>query len=183
MLLFVRISLVLYEILMYQLTPFLAVSTYNYVEEGDNMHFLKREKSQNIIIVGCGRLGSSLATMMSEQNRNVTILDIDENSFRKLSSSYGGFTLEGDGADIDHLAYAGANLADVLIAATNDDDTNIMIAQIACQVFGIKTVLVRIYDTSKQVAYDDMNIISICPANLSIEEFKRHVPNESRQVI
>ena len=147
------------------------------------MGLFKRKTQQNVLIVGCGRLGSSLANILSEQNKNVTIIDIDVNAFRKLSSSHGGLSLEGDGSDIDHLMYAGANQADVLIAATDDDDTNIMIGQIARQVFGIKIVLVRLYDTSKQVAYENLGIISICPANLSIDEIKRHVMPEELQAV
>lgn len=137
------------------------------------MSFLKRQKKESIIIVGCGRFGSALATMLSEQNKSVAIIDIDERAFKKLSPSYGGFSIEGDGTDIDLLTSAGAKSADILVASTNDDDTNIMIAQIAKQVFGINRVITRIYDTTKQVAYNDMDIVSICPAILSVNEFER----------
>jgi trk system potassium uptake protein TrkA len=147
------------------------------------MGLFKRKSQQNVLIVGCGRLGSSLANILSEQNKNVTIIDIDAKAFRKLSSSFGGLSLEGDGSDIDHLMYADANQADVLIAATDDDDTNIMIGQIARQVFGIEIVLVRLYDTSKQVAFENLGIISICPANLSIDEIKRHVMSEELKAV
>lgn len=133
----------------------------------------KQQKNESIIIVGCGRFGSSLATILSEQNKNVSVIDIDESTFRKLSSSYGGFSIEGDGTDVDLLSLAGAKNADILIASTNNDDTNIMIALIAKQAFQIKNVIARIYDASKQAAYSNMDIMSICPAVLSINEFNK----------
>ncbi|MCC8022834.1 MAG: TrkA family potassium uptake protein [Clostridiales bacterium] len=137
------------------------------------MALFKREKKENIIIVGCGRLGSSLAAMLSDQNINVSIIDTAEQAFRKLSPSYGGFTFEGDGMDADLLDFAGARNASALIACTNDDDANILIAQTAKQTFSIPQVIVRIKDNSKQAAYDGMGIQSICPATLSIQEFQR----------
>ena len=93
------------------------------------MSIFKRQKKESIIIVGCGIFGSTLATMLSEQNKNVAIIDIDERTFRKLSPSYRGFSIEGDGTDIDLLTFTGAKNADILVASTKDDDTNIMIAQ------------------------------------------------------
>jgi trk system potassium uptake protein TrkA len=137
------------------------------------MSIFKREKKENVIIVGCGRFGSSLATLLSEQNKNVTIIDMDENALIKLPPSYIGGTIEGDGTDIDLLELSGAKNTDTLIASTNDDVTNIMIAQIAKQVFQIKNVITTLYDLSKQSAYSNMDIITICPSILSVNEFKR----------
>lgn len=131
------------------------------------------KKRQSTIIVGCGRLGSILANRLSDESENVTIIDISENAFRKLSPSYGGYQIEGNGSDIDLLIYAGAKDADILIAATNSDDTNLMIAQFGKALFGIRHVIARIKDTSKLVALDGMDIDTICPAELSIREFSR----------
>lgn len=145
------------------------------------MNLFKRQRKESIIIIGCGRFGSTLATMLSEQNKNVSIIDIDEKAFRKLSQSYAGFSIEGDGTDIDLLTYTGAKNADILVASTDDDDTNIMIAQIAKHVFGINRVITRVYDTTKQIVYNDMNIMSICPAILSVNEFERIVLNRESE--
>ena len=147
------------------------------------MSIFKKQIKEHVIIIGCGKFGSTLATLMSEQNKSVAIIDIDENAFTKLSSSYGGFSIEGDGTDIDLLDIAGAKNVDVLIASTNDDDTNIMIAQIAKQVYQIKNVITRIYDSSKQIAYDNMDIMSICPANLSLNEFNRIILDKETNLI
>ncbi|MDI6618933.1 MAG: NAD-binding protein [Clostridiales bacterium] len=83
--------------------------------------------------------------------------------------------MEGNGTDIDLLIFAGAKNADILVASTSDDNTNIMIAQIAKQIFRINRVIARIYDSSKQIAYNGMDIVSICPVTLSTNEFKRIV--------
>jgi trk system potassium uptake protein TrkA len=136
------------------------------------MSLFNRIKPKIIVIIGCGRLGSTLAEMLYEQNFHVTVVDNDERAFRKLSPSYGGFTIEGDGCDPDILVEAGSNNADILVATTDDDNTNIMIAQMARQAFQISRVIARIYDTSKLSACIGGNIDFICPALLSIEEFK-----------
>jgi trk system potassium uptake protein TrkA len=138
---------------------------------------------ETIIIVGCGRLGSSLADMLSQQNKNVTIIDMKGDAFRKIPLSYGGLSIEGDGSDLDILRVAGATETDLLLATTDDDDTNIMIAQIAKQILKIPRVIVRINDTSKMAAYADAGIESICPAALSMKEFRRIAGEEEDGVI
>ena len=142
------------------------------------MSILKRHKNESIIIVGCGRFGSTLATMLSEQNKSIAIIDIDKSAFAKLSPSFGGFSIEGDGTDIDSLEFAGAKNTDILIATTHDDNTNIMVAQIAKEVFHIKRVITRIYDASKKTAFNDMDIECICTADLSVNEFERILSNK-----
>ena len=131
-----------------------------------------KEKS-SIIVVGCGRLGSTIASLLSERNLNVIVLDIDQGNFRKLAASYGGLTKEGDGTDIDMLERVGIKEAAVLVATTNDDDVNIMIAQIAKEIFHVDEVITRIYDASKDVTCNRMGIHVISPTRLSVDEFRR----------
>ena len=137
------------------------------------MSLFNRNKPERVVIIGCGRLGSTLAEMLYDQNFHVTVVDNDEQAFRKLSQSYGGFTLQGDGCDPDILVEAGSNNAAILIATTDDDNTNIMIAQMARLALQISKVIARVYDTSKRSACTDESIQFICPALLSIEEFKK----------
>ncbi|MDR1892775.1 MAG: NAD-binding protein [Oscillospiraceae bacterium] len=134
---------------------------------------MAKTKKDRIIIVGCGRLGSSIADMLSAIGHGVTVIDMKETEFRKLSGSYGGFTVEGDGTDIDVLKEANADRAGLFIAATDDDDTNIMAAEIAKVILKIPRVVVRVKDTSKRVAYSGLDIESIFPAELSRQEFLR----------
>lgn len=142
--------------------------------EGDKrMSVFGKAKKEFIIIVGCGRFGAALAADLSEQDENVVIIDLNPIEFRKLPLSYGGLSIPGDGTDLDLLTTVSAKDASIFIAATNNDDTNIMAAQIAKQFFRIEKVIVRIHDQSKQVAYEDCDIESICPATLSVREFSR----------
>jgi len=137
------------------------------------MGVFRGDKKKNIIIVGCGRFGSAIAAMLSERNRNVTVIDINQNAFRKLPSSYGGFTIEADGSDIDALTRVRASKADLIVASTGDDNLNIMVAQIAKQIFGVKQVVARLQDPSKQAAFNDLDIEAIYPALLCVREFER----------
>lgn len=127
----------------------------------------------HVVIVGCGRLGSGIANSLSNKNKNVTVIDNNKDSFRKLSPSFGGLTLEGDGMDIEVLKESGANSANVLIASTDNDNVNILIAQIAKEIFHVKEVITRLYDPEKECVYKEYHIHSIFPALLSKHEVER----------
>lgn len=133
------------------------------------MGFNKRKKVKNLIIIaGCGRLGSNIASLLSPQGKDVAIVDKDGQSFRKLSPDYGGFTIEADATDINTLKDAGIAEAGILMAFTDNDNANIMIAQIAKKIFEVTTVITRLYDTEKESVLAGSNIYTINPARLSI---------------
>lgn len=137
------------------------------------MKLFKKENHRNIVIVGCGRLGCALASNLSDQKENVLIVDCNEESLETLPQTYGGFSVEGDGTDTDILKLAGIQKADILIAATGDDNTNIMIAQIAKECFGVKTVMARVNDTCSAAVCSPIGIMAISPALLLFNEFKK----------
>lgn len=126
--------------------------------------------SKLIVIIGCGRLGSSMANSLSSEGKDVVVMDIDNKSFLKLSPSFGGLTMVGDGKDFSALKDANIKNADVVIVATDDDNTNIMISQILVDIFDLKNIITRIYDTSKEVICKSFNIKIISPTALSIKE-------------
>lgn len=130
-------------------------------------------KYNYIIIAGCSRLGATIASMLSNQGKYVIMIDEDESAFRKLSDSYSGFTVIGDASDIATLKEAGIEKADLVVAATNDDDTNIMISEISKNIFSVSKVISRIYDVEKEIIYKDFDINIIRPFELSINEFER----------
>jgi trk system potassium uptake protein TrkA len=132
--------------------------------------FHKKEKA---IIVGCGRLGSLLAGLLSDENAHVTVMDRDEAAFRKLPSSYSGLLLEGDGSDFDTLVEAGAHNATLFIAATNDDDLNVMMAQMAKEVLHVDAVVARLKESAKEAIVKDSGILVLSPAKLCLQEFCR----------
>lgn len=137
------------------------------------MKLFNREKRERVIIVGCGSLGSKLATILANQNDAVSIIDIDENSFVKLPATYHEFCIDGDATDTDILELAGIKTADRLLALTNDDNTNIMIAQIAKEYYKVKQVIAKIDDATKEASYAQTGITAICPLLLSLNEFER----------
>lgn len=135
--------------------------------------FSKTRGMDYTIIIGCGRLGANLANTLSDQGTNVLILDKDENSFRKLSSSYGGLTLVGDATDISALKEADIEHAQVVVSVTNNDNTNIMAAQIAKESYNIPRVVCRLYDPERECVYHEFGIDTICPAVLSAQEISK----------
>lgn len=134
---------------------------------------MKKNNYNYIIVAGCSRFGASIASMLSSQGKDVVILDNNNSSFRKLSPDYSGFTVLADAADIDELTKANIEKADVLVAATDDDNTNIMIAQIASKIFNVPRVISRLYDTEKEMIFQDFDVQIIYPSRLSICEFEK----------
>ena len=102
-----------------------------------------------------------------DKGENVLIIDQSEESFRKLSPDFGGIALKGDGTEIPFLIDAQIQQATSVIAVTNHDNTNVMIAQIAKEVFHIDNVIARLYDPDRQCVYQELQINTVCPVVLS----------------
>ena len=143
------------------------------------MSFFKKQPDYTIII-GCGRLGANLASTLSEQGGNVLILDVEKEAFRKLSPSFGGLTVEGDGSDLETLKRAEIEKANTVIAVTNNDNTNILIAQLAKEEFAVGRVISRLYDQERECVYRELGIDTICPAVLSAKEIDKLLEKEER---
>ena len=135
--------------------------------------FKNKKQSTYTVIIGCGRLGANLANTLSEEGENVLILDKNKDSFRKLSSSFGGLGVEGDGTELETLKAADVQRADTVIAVTNNDNIHIMIAQIAKECFSVKTVISRLFDPERECVYQELGIDTICPAVLSANEIDK----------
>ena len=134
------------------------------------MNFFKsKEKEEYTIIIGCGRLGSKIANAMSDNEENVLVIDKNESSGKRLSSDFGGINLFGDGMDIATLQEAEIENASVVVAVTDDDNTNIMVAQIAKTIFKVPRVIARLYDPEKACVFQGQNIDIVCPAMLSAD--------------
>ena len=115
-----------------------------------------------VVILGCGRVGSALATLMSREQHEVRIVDRESDSFRRLGADFTGMRVVGRGIDEDVLRRAGVHDADVFISVTSGDNTNIMAAQIAKEKFGVGMVIARIYDPIRAEAYGKMGIATFC---------------------
>lgn len=116
-----------------------------------------------VIIMGCGRVGAQLASLLDTEGHKVTILDVDSYSFRRLPPSFGGTALVGDGTDEDILRKAGIEEADAFIAVTQGDNRNVMAAQIAKHIFSTPRVLCRIYDPLRRDIYEMLGVEAISP--------------------
>jgi trk system potassium uptake protein len=120
-----------------------------------------------VVILGCGRVGSTLAKRLAQEGHSVTIIDITRDAFRRLGTKYKGNKVVGTGLDQDTLTKAGLRDADVFFAVTQGDNTNIMAAQIAREVFGTPRVLTRIYDPIRSQAYREMGILTLCTTTVA----------------
>lgn len=134
---------------------------------------LFKNKENYTIIIGCSRLGSNIANALSNEGENVLVIDDNQESFKRLSSNFGGLTILGDGTDFDVLNEAKIKKATTVIAVTDSDNINLMVAQIAKNIFNIKKVIARLYDIERETIYHDLGIYTICPALLSAKEIKK----------
>lgn len=132
-----------------------------------------------ILIVGAGRVGSALAKSALAQGHEVSVLDEDQLSHERLDAgqarsweeSDGMFTL-GTALETDALIGAGIERADVFIASTDGDNTNLIIAQIAQRRFGVRKVLVRVMDPARAAWYGEQGMHTISPTKHAIEMFE-----------
>ncbi len=136
------------------------------------MEFYKRLENRRIVIMGCGRLGANLADDLYEQGHQVIIVDNDEDAFRKLSSSYGGLTFMSDATELKTFDQLEINEDTVLIVVTDNDNTNILISQVAREVYHVKTIICRLYDPQRECVYDEFHIDTICPTYLSVHRIE-----------
>lgn len=111
-----------------------------------------------VIILGCGRVGSELAQILSREGHNVVIIDKNVESFRRLGGTFNGITLKGNGFDPALLQEAGIKKAEVFCALTNGDNTNIMAAQMAKKMFNVPKVITRIYDPKRAGIYTALGL-------------------------
>lgn len=116
-----------------------------------------------IIIAGCGRLGSYLASSLSGQGHDIVVVDNVSENFGKLDSSFDGVTMTGIPIDEDTLKKAGIEQADVLAAVTHDDNMNIMTAMIAERVFHVPKVFTRISEPQKEAFFKALGLKTLSP--------------------
>jgi trk system potassium uptake protein TrkA len=126
-----------------------------------------------IIILGCGRVGATLATMLSSEGDDVIVIDKNSDSFRRLGKEFNGNKIVGNAIDVEVLVKAGIEEADTFISTTNGDNTNIMTAQIAKNKFKVKNVLCRIYDPIRAKAYsEEVGLKTFCPTTIGANILK-----------
>jgi trk system potassium uptake protein TrkA len=128
-----------------------------------------------IIIVGCGRVGASVANAYDLAGHEVVILDVMTSAFDRLPSSFGGQAIRGDGTDEDVLRRAGTASADVFIALTEGDNRNIMATQLAAEALGVRKVIAKINDPVRATAYAELGIATLCRTGLMMDAIDAHL--------
>jgi trk system potassium uptake protein len=135
-----------------------------------------------VVIMGCGRVGATLATLMEQAGHRVTIIDSNSDSFQRLSSDFKGEKFAGNGVDEEILRRAGIETADAFAAVTNGDNRNIMASQIAREIFNIKKVVCRIYDPIRDSTYREMGMETFCPTLVGAEMLFNSLTNSKKAV-
>lgn len=124
----------------------------------------------HVVIVGCGRVGATLATMLDRGGHSVAIVDQNSQAFSRLPDEFGGQTVVGTGIDEDVLRRAGVEHAAAFAAVMTADNRNIMAAQVAKHVFHVAKVVCRIYDPLREETYRDLGLETICPTTIGAQQ-------------
>jgi trk system potassium uptake protein len=139
-----------------------------------------------VLIVGCGRVGSSIAKTMLGEGHEVSVLDEDPESLALLEKGQdkswedmGGMFTVGTALEIDALLEAGIERADAFVASTDGDNTNLVIAQIAQRRFEIPKVVVRVLDPARAQWYAEQGLSTVCPTKVAIEMLEDAVRGEA----
>lgn len=140
----------------------------------------------NILIVGCGKVGSNLATVLSKQGHDISIVNRSAEDFDLLPNDFNGFTTIGVPIDQEVLKKAGIESCDVVAAVTTDDNINIMVSELATEIFNVPKVYVRIYDPRRNEVFSNLGMRTVCPTNLAVsaicEELKGHTETVSMNI-
>ena len=136
-----------------------------------------------VVIMGCGRVGAQLAGLLDNDGHEVTILDTDAYSFRRLSPSFGGNALIGNGIDQEALKRAGIEKADVFVALTQGDNRNVMATQIAKHIFNVPRAICRIYDPLRNELYNTMDIETFSPTTIFAQLVKEKIESQGEKCI
>lgn len=131
-----------------------------------------------VVIMGCGRVGAQLATLLDAAGHTVCVLDLDAYSFRRLPPNFRGTALIGNGIDEESLKKAGIQEADAFIALTQGDNRNVMAAQMAKHIFNVKKVVCRIYDPLRRDIYAQLGLQALSPTTIFAEILKDMVERE-----
>jgi trk system potassium uptake protein TrkA len=134
----------------------------------------------HVVIVGCGRVGSSLARVLTADGHTVAIIDRRSEAFNRLGKDFTGQTVQGIGFDRDRLIEAGVENAGALAAVTSGDNSNILVARVGRENFGIEQVVARIYDPRRAVIYQRLGIMTVATVAWTTDQVLRRLIPEAR---
>lgn len=119
--------------------------------------------------MGCGRVGSTVATRLAHEGHEVTVIDNEPYSFRRLPTDFAGRKLVGSGVDDHVLENAGVREADAFLALTQGDNRNLLAAQMARHLFGVATVVARVYDPFRGEIFAHLGLRTFSPTNIGAD--------------
>ena len=123
-----------------------------------------------IVIMGCGRVGSTVATRLDAEGHDVTIVDLETQAFRRLPDSFGGERFAGSGVDARVLIAAGIREADAFLALTQGDNRNLFASQLAKHLFRVETVVTRVYDPLRAELFEELGLRTFSPTRISADQ-------------
>lgn len=136
--------------------------------------FASKEPS-GIIVAGYGRFGCLLAEQLNIADENVSIIDVSCEALSKCSPEFTGLMIEGDASNIEILRQAGISHVRAVISATDNDNINLMIAQIAKEIYEVPTVIAVVKDSNILSAKDEFDFLLLCPAMVMTQEVIKHI--------
>jgi trk system potassium uptake protein TrkA len=131
--------------------------------------------SVHVVVVGCGRVGSGLAVALEQAGHSVAVIDRKPRAFTRLPDDFAGRSIVGVGFDRDRLVEAGVEEASAVAAVTNGDNSNITVARVAKETYGVERVVARIYDPRRAAIYERLGIPSIATVRWTTERVMRRI--------
>jgi trk system potassium uptake protein len=132
------------------------------------------------LVIGCGRVGSSVALQLAGEGWEVTAVDEKEEALGRLGERWSGGFVVGHGMDVDVLRSAGIEDADAVVVSTDGDNTNLVIGQVARKRFGIETTVVRILDPHRAALYKKLGLWTVSPTSTAIETLTEAVTRSAQ---
>jgi trk system potassium uptake protein TrkA len=129
----------------------------------------------HVVIMGCGRVGSTLARGLEDRNHTVSVIDANPDAFRRLGPSFSGTKVTGMGFDQDVHDKAGIEKADAFAAVSSGDNSNIIAARVARETFGIQQVVARIYDPGRAEVYQRLGITTVATVKWTADQILRRI--------
>jgi trk system potassium uptake protein len=129
----------------------------------------------HVVIMGCGRVGSTLARSLEDRDHTVSVIDSNPDAFRRLGPSFNGTKVTGIGFDQGVLDRAGIEKADAFAAVSSGDNSNIIAARVARETFGIQQVVARIYDPGRAEVYQRLGITTVATVKWTADQILRRI--------
>ncbi len=137
----------------------------------------------NVVVIGSGRVGSSIAKLLQSEGWGVTVIDEKEEALGRLGANWPGGFVVGHGMDTEILHRAGIEDADAVVVATNGDNTNIVIGQVVRKRYAIDCVVVRVLDPARADFYAKRGMHTVCPTQTAISVLAEAVRESQRQEV